>query len=225
MDRRPTALSRALRFLHKEFEPAFCYWETVVLIERLVLTGFLLLIPNDRQPLRLVAALLFTMLTGCITSLLMPYRRKAHDFLSVITHVLLQILFLCALLVKLHGDISRELGTFAAGVILAFSDATHVVTLMVAFTVFMLGIIVVVLMRSISEQASLPILRYKNGFIPELSISDDAQFHLFISHVWKTGLDQSTVMKRMLCSMLVDARIFLEYDAHDSNPSTRIDSS
>ena len=54
-------LSRACAFLHNEFEPDFYWWELVVLLERIFLSGMLLLIPHERQMLRLVFALLLSL--------------------------------------------------------------------------------------------------------------------------------------------------------------------
>ena len=45
----PTVLSRACEFLHTDLVPAFYWWEVVVLAERIVLSGTLLLIPNAQD--------------------------------------------------------------------------------------------------------------------------------------------------------------------------------
>ena len=48
------------------------------------------------------------------------------------------------------------------------------------------------------------------GTPPQLSLPDGQTYHLFISHVWRTGQDQAATIKRVLTLMLPSARIFLD---------------
>ena len=50
-----TPLTRATMFLHQEYTTKLCWWDTVELARRLVLTGFVLLIPEKNAFVRLMA--------------------------------------------------------------------------------------------------------------------------------------------------------------------------
>ena len=55
--RRPTALSNATKFLHKEYESAFFWWEPVEMARRLLLTGGLTaMVPADETFKRMACA-------------------------------------------------------------------------------------------------------------------------------------------------------------------------
>ena len=45
----PTALSRALNFLHKDFEPKCYYWEVVEVMKKIILVGFASIILRGTQ--------------------------------------------------------------------------------------------------------------------------------------------------------------------------------
>ena len=53
------ALTEATAFLHREYKRRWYWWEAVELARKLVLTGAVLLIPEERAFLRLVVATLF----------------------------------------------------------------------------------------------------------------------------------------------------------------------
>ena len=54
----PNALTRATAFLHREYEKTWYWWEAVELARKLVLTGFVLLIPEKNAFVRLLVATL-----------------------------------------------------------------------------------------------------------------------------------------------------------------------
>ena len=101
VEHRPSVLSRACRFLYQEMQPAYYYWEVIVLIERIVLCGATLLIPQDRSFIRLIFAMLFTTTSAVVIMLAQPYRRDVHNYLSVAAHLVLQIIFIGALVASM----------------------------------------------------------------------------------------------------------------------------
>ena len=56
----PTPLLTATKFLHKDYKPAYFWWEVISLCQRTTLTGWLLLIDVENAFLRLVAALMIS---------------------------------------------------------------------------------------------------------------------------------------------------------------------
>ena len=57
--RHVTSLSRAIRFLHSEFEPRFFWWELVEMLRRLVLVGLMVLMQGSTM--QLLAGILFSL--------------------------------------------------------------------------------------------------------------------------------------------------------------------
>ena len=47
---------------------------------------------------------------------------------------------------------------------------------------------------------------------PTLSLRPEMRFHLFLSHVWRSGQDQVAVIKRALCDLLIEPSVFLDVD-------------
>ena len=71
--KRPNALTRATTFLHREYKKKFYWWEAVELARKLVLTGFVLLIPEKRAFVRLVVA---TLICSFYAVVLVRVRRR-----------------------------------------------------------------------------------------------------------------------------------------------------
>ena len=61
--RRSTRMVQATSFLHKEYDPSYFWWEVVSLAQRLILTGWVLLIPVEYDAWRIFLGLLTSI--GC----------------------------------------------------------------------------------------------------------------------------------------------------------------
>ena len=79
----PTALTRATGFLHREYEKTYFWWEALELARKLVLTGFVLLIPEERAFVRLVVATLICSFYAVVLAVVRPYKRIEDDVLAV----------------------------------------------------------------------------------------------------------------------------------------------
>jgi len=79
--RRPSKLSHAARVLTQDYTPFYFWWEWVELLRKLLLTGFLLSVPERSAFLRLVAAVLFSVLFLVAQTMLKPFKsEKLHIF-------------------------------------------------------------------------------------------------------------------------------------------------
>ena len=58
--RRRTQMVRATEFLHKEYAPMYFWWEVLPLLQRLALTGWVMLIPVEQDEWRILVGLLVT---------------------------------------------------------------------------------------------------------------------------------------------------------------------
>ena len=72
---RPTHLSSALSFLHRDFEARMYGWEIAEQFKKLFLVGIMVRVQNDTI-LQLGVAMIFTMIFMLASSVASPYRRK-----------------------------------------------------------------------------------------------------------------------------------------------------
>ena len=157
-------------------------WELVVLVERILLSGFLLVIPDHRQLLRIVIAMLLTTMSAILTLLTMPYRRLPHNYYSVASHVALQCLFLGGLLVKFRADVTQMLLALGSDPSLAdnvvgFSSSDNIVSLMIGFIIAALVAIVLVVARQLREEQNIPVILCV-GARPTLELGEELNWHL-----------------------------------------------
>ena len=103
-----TALVDASRFVHSDYRTPFYGWEMINLCHRTVLTGWVLLIEDERAFLRLVLAL-FTSLLVCFFLLaLRPYRKTSDLMLAASQQLLLVFLFLGAMTLRTRAVLAEQ---------------------------------------------------------------------------------------------------------------------
>ena len=103
-----TALVDASRFVHSDYRTPFYGWEMINLCHRTVLTGWVLLIDDERAFLRLVLAL-FTSLLVCFFLLaLRPYRKTSDLMLAASQQLLLVFLFLGAMTLRTRAVLAEQ---------------------------------------------------------------------------------------------------------------------
>ena len=111
----PTAASDVLRFLHRDLKPSFWWWEVVQLVQRLFLTGLLLILVKDEDATsRLVYAALISLIGTALVAVLQPYRRPSHNFLALAVQLALVCTFLWLLLLRLYHDLAPLLPAIEA---------------------------------------------------------------------------------------------------------------
>ena len=189
----PTKLSRACAFLHKEIKPKSYYFEVILLGERILLSGPLLLIPQGQSFLRLLCAVLITTFGAVFVPLIRAYKQVVHDYLSIASHIVLQVIFISASYIRLHNDISELSGEEAADNILRM-NTMQLGLVMLGVCAIMLSLVITMLVTQLRADQHLQILRGKDGSSPTLSLGDGRIWHLFNSHVWVTGQVQAALL-------------------------------
>jgi len=135
-------LLRATQFLHRDYKAAYYWWEIASLLQRTMLTGWLLLVDGETPFVRLVAALVITI--SYLVALLAcnPYKRSLDYGMAAGCQLLLVCLFIGGIMVRLYEDIahdtvgSPELAYRFLG--LQSSDDAVVVMIIVAFAMLVL---------------------------------------------------------------------------------------
>ena len=181
----PNALTRATAFLHREYEKNWYWWEAVELARKLVLTGFVLLIPEKNAFLRLVVATLVCSCYGFILSAVRPYKRVEDNFLAVATSLALLLLFLGTNWTTIFLGIEERSGLDDANAVLGFGSLNGIVDTMIVLAfcglvVFLIGAVVAA--RRVANIPTVRLVSTKQP--PELSIGTGLTWHLFLSHIW-----------------------------------------
>ena len=92
-----TTLSRALSFLHRDFEPRIFWWELVEMLRRFLLVGVFVVIKQGSVE-QLAYAMLVTLVYLPIQVTAAPFRNKSDDFVATTCSLALAALFALCLL-------------------------------------------------------------------------------------------------------------------------------
>ena len=96
---RPTHLSSALSFLHRDFEARMYCWEIAEQFKKLFLVGIMVWVANDTI-VQLGVAMVFTMIFMLVSSIVGPYRRDEDDYFAVTCNFSLTAVFLLCTMLK-----------------------------------------------------------------------------------------------------------------------------
>ena len=216
--RRSPILSRAIGFLYREYAPDFFWFELLELARKLVLVGFLLLVPQRLSLVRILAGLLLMIAYLVVLLGASPYRAPSTAAVAIGTNVTLT----CTLLASLVLKISAALTPHQRIDLIGSTSDFWLTLLIIAFNFGVLGCTLLLL------GYQLAIERFQRRFAvarrlrwcdtgEEVVLTpplEPGAWHLFLSHAWRgatTGQDQMRVVKTQLVDMLPDARVFLEH--------------
>ena len=214
--RRSTRMVQATAVLHKEYNPMYYWWEIVPLTQRLVLTGWVLLIPIENEIWRIFMGLLTAVGYLALIQFVQPYKTKGFNTLSIAVQFSLVCVFIGGAFIKLHQASSSIDSATCDGVPAPDTNDDSVLTIvgiMVAFNFSVLFMFVTLAAYQFSSSSVLPSIRLvATGFVPELQLDASHRYHLFLSHVWSSGQDQMSTLKRELQLLLDNVRVFLDVD-------------
>ena len=211
--RNSTAITRATAFLHAEYKVNWYWWEELELARKILLTGAVLLIPEERAFLRLVVATLICSCHVALVAATKPYKRIEDSVLAVATSLVLLLIFLGANWISIFLRVEERTGRDDAVAVLGFSDVYAMADAMVVLTVAVLLGFLVAAIAAARRMARKPILRLSSTKqAPELTLGTGLTWHLFNSHVWSSGQDAAAVIKTELRHLLPGIKIFLDVD-------------
>jgi hypothetical protein len=223
----PNTLSRATRFLWSDYDDR-CFWfEMVELVQKLVLTNFLILVnlgeDGGNKLLRLFIGLLIALFGLTLQLILQPFRKRTDDAIACVVRLMLVLFFVMGIMVKLCetdgvNTVHSLLDTQVEASAFCFTLVGVHTAEAVAWLIFCAGLLVVLvpfglLIQKLAFSQSIPILRDAQTMEPPvLLLRAGERYHLFLSHVWSTGQDQCAVIKRQLQLLLPGVVIFLDVD-------------
>jgi len=224
---RPTPLSRALSFLHREYEPDFYAWELVELGKKVLLVGFASL--EAMKPGSLTQ--LYTALIASVFFLLLqvgarPYRRPEDDLLATATCASLVLVFIFCTLISTStlrhavDPVLTDSMRRAYAVEHSSVGGAMVLTIVLALLVTLLATAVKVAKQVRAERSRAVIRDARSGVAlqpsPLPSSEDGRGWHLFLSHRWGGAAQEiCRVVKQRVCELLPGTRVFLDADDLD----------
>ena len=208
LNHQPTLLSIRIGGLWCEYEPRCFWWEPVEMLRKLLLTGAVLLVPEEHVMLRTVIGLLVSVIALVGASIVQPFHSFLDDVLFTVTQLVLVIAFVGVILI----DACNEGGQDACkrfGFASSFTVSIWLFTLNITIIVLILVSIVASFLRATKTKTLR--LRATND-VPQLQLSEGHRYHTFLSHIWRTGQDQVRVIKSQLLLLMPGIKVFLDVD-------------
>ena len=187
------ALTEATAFLHREYKRRWYWWEAVELARKLVLTGAVLLIPEERAFLRLVVATLICSFYVALVAATKPHKRVEDSVLAVAMSLVLLLFFLGANWTTIYLSIEeRHPDSEEAAAILGISNLGPLVDSLIALVAVALVIFLIGAIVAVRRVAKVPTIRLvSNKQPPELMIARGLTWHLFNSHIWCAATERT----------------------------------
>ena len=218
--RTPDALTRQTSFLHAEYKVEYYYWEVVELLRRTTLVGYVLLIPVEQAFARIVVGLLVSLAYLICLLATKPYVRAVDDYLATGCSSILVFVFLGAMIIRIHNQITESYSMAVAADILVFQD-TQLTSLLIALCFAVLVVLVLVLAVEIRRARRAVYARWESDHsIVAPQRLKPGQYHTFISHNWRSAQDQARAMKQLLVALAPGLKVWLDVDDMRSKAGT-----
>jgi hypothetical protein len=145
-----------------------------------------------------------------------PYRRPDDYNLAFLTNFLLICCFTLGMILKLCDKGQQEEGTcqkFIGGSIDPSNASLIVVIIVVGVLFLTIGFLVTL---TYTKMTAPTVRMLPSGYAPHLDLPEDCNFHIFMSHVWSTGQDQTHSIVRKMQLLLPGLKVWLDVDElHD----------
>jgi len=227
----PTRLSCATEFLTGDYKRQAFLWEPLEMCRKLLLTGWVLMINDEAEQARVLAALLISFLFLVVRLSLKPNRRRDDTALAISSELALVLVYMCALVIKACEVSSAACSPYGFG-----ADSTGVFLFFIFFGLSVLGLTlfleVALLVHVSRRQEKLCRLRYRGGHFVKLSpvigkefvhlpgLEISPCFHLFLSHAWPLGQDVCKLIKQRCREICPSLRVFLDVEDLASGSGT-----
>jgi len=221
----PTPLSVGIEFLHREFQPAYYWWELVEMVRRLLLIGLFVLIERGSVT-QLIVGLVYCLAHLLVQLKAAPYNMLGDNFVADASNFAMTILFVC--LIMFQVSVTAGLDEVQALLSPELRDditvdplaLTAVLTITLFLAIAVGGVLLVYEIRKERARQELEAryavarrLRFvSTGMEVQSPKIPHGAFHLFLSHVWGTGQDQMRVIKQRLKEMMPKVVVFLDVD-------------
>jgi len=147
---RSTSFTRATSFLHKEYMPHYFWWELLFVVQRLMVTGFVMLFLRASKTVpRILVGIYFTVAYMGLLLICRPYRQRDLNFLAAVgAQFAIGCTMLNALCIRIFDEIKASSGKTAvqaeqdAKRIMGFDSPADIVGVTIAFAFLALSIVI-----------------------------------------------------------------------------------
>jgi len=143
-------LSDFSRFLTGGYLPQYYYWESVELFRRLICTGWVVLVPYDQSSLRLVVAIIASLLILVATAYAMPCRRIEDNVLTIVAQTTLLLVYVSCIFITITDSDSLE--DREKMDLLGYSESKYFYFIIIACTLIFLLMIAAMLVYGIVDE-------------------------------------------------------------------------
>ena len=197
-------IRHAVTFLHDEYTPNHIYWELFELLRKLVLNGFVFLIPQKHTLLRLLLAILISISHLILLQAARPYKQESTSTVAIASSMLLLCTLIAALVVSMRAALPEDQVYYFFG-FESIMPLAIIIFVMNCSVVVAATIIIFVDARTASRE--LFRVRREGGSdgcggwcsdeLPVLSLAKDKQWHLFLSHSFPEQSIALTIKDRL----------------------------
>ncbi|KAL1499616.1 hypothetical protein AB1Y20_011815 [Prymnesium parvum] len=211
-------LIRATAFLHRDYKPAYFWWEVVSLLQRTTLTGWLLLINDRLQFVRLLAALMVSIAYLVAVLACSPYKSRSDHGISAGCQLLLVCIFIGGIIVRLYEDIANDsAGSPALAYrFLGLRSSEEAVIMMILVSVLMLALFACTMAGEAYFQRVQQQLKTKWSVCtmdpPRMKWKSKQIYACFLSHYKMEAASDARYIHDMLRKML-ESPVFLDSSA------------
>jgi hypothetical protein len=130
--------------------PQYYYWESVELFRRLICTGWVVLVPYDQSSLRLVVAIIASLLILVATAYAMPCRRIEDNVLTIVAQTTLLLVYVSCIFITITDSDSLE--DREKMDLLGYSESKYFYFIIIACTLIFLLMIAAMLVYGIVDE-------------------------------------------------------------------------
>ncbi|KAL3910809.1 MAG: hypothetical protein SGPRY_008921, partial [Prymnesium sp.] len=124
----------ATRFLWREYRLGIWWWEPIEMLRKVTLAGLLLaVIPSRLAFIRLLVAVVFSLLILVFTLFVRPYQREDNNIVSVCIQLAQIFMYLTAMDIKVHVDFADQVGVSETTDVLGFYSTFDLSMILLVF--------------------------------------------------------------------------------------------
>ena len=136
--------------LHKDYKADYYFWEPLLLLQRLSVTGFVRLLPETNKSVRIIVGLLVVLIYLLFLTLASPYKRKDVASLAVFANTCLFFVFMGGLYINIFDGLRVNSDRQLAADVMGFVSTTQIAVTMLIIN---LGVLIVYILITIQQVA------------------------------------------------------------------------
>jgi len=211
--KRITVLAKACRFLWVDYHGSMMFWEILDIIRKISLTTLIIFIEPEKggsdKIFRLIVAIAICTIYFFALAIHRPYQRRDDLYLSFISNMLLICFFLTGIVMHFC---ERDDGTCERYIGLSLNSFKATLVAVIITVIMLLSSILFMVLPAVEAISTPTVSLVSTNDKPNLQLPENYKFHMFLSHVWKTGKSRAQKIVRMLQLHMPGVKVWLDVD-------------